>query len=89
MVLGGTFNAPSYLYTPLTSPDPFYYSSTPIFLLIFSVNLLDIEVDGTSIGVSTNVYNGNPQSPSIVDSGTTLVIMPTPAMDALKDRFTY
>ena len=60
------------MYTPITKKT------------FYVVNMTDVKVNGKSIEIEPAVYN---RGDAIVDSGSTSVTLPSPALYALRDAF--
>jgi len=74
MTLGGIgpYHNSSIMYTPVV--EEYFYG----------IKMLDLRVNGKSIGVSSNIYN---RKFCIVDSGTVMPTIPVPAFEALRASF--
>jgi len=67
--------------------DPaFQFAPSPSQQLYYTIQLTDMKIGGTSLGISATTLNG--EFGALVDSGTTLMIIPDDAVNALKLKLT-
>jgi len=68
------------------SDTAFQFAPSPSQQLYYTIQLTDMKIGGTSLGISATTLNG--QFGALVDSGTTLMIIPDDAFNALKLKMT-